>query len=156
MKSGWSYEKTSSDARRPDRTGHRWSVHWFSGRSEGSRRTDRQSGRSGIWPRYPDGLGTWADRIGARKFKLRHYPASLAVVRLGFAAQDGGIVVAIDREPTFVSRSFLRRRDRLLARQIRKQEPGWIPARALRAPWQIEMRGPCDGPSGPFSHFRNG
>src|SRR5262250_1088661 len=73
-KSGWSYEKTSSGARRADRTGHRWSVHWFSGRSEGSRRTDRQSGRSGIWPRYPDGLGTWADRIGARKFKLRHYP----------------------------------------------------------------------------------
>jgi hypothetical protein len=33
----------------------------------------RQSGRSGIWSRYPDGLGTWADRIGARKFKLRHY-----------------------------------------------------------------------------------
>src|SRR5262249_39162047 len=74
MKSGWSYEKTSSGARRPDRTGHRWSANWVSGRSEGGRRTDRQSGRSGIWPRYPDGLGTWADRIGARKFKLRHYP----------------------------------------------------------------------------------
>src|SRR5262245_30865591 len=37
----------SSGARRPDRTGHRWSANWFSGRSEGSRRTDRQSGRSG-------------------------------------------------------------------------------------------------------------
>src|SRR5262249_17660196 len=73
-KSGWSYEKTSSGARR-HRTGHRWSANRFSGRSEGSRRTDRQSGRSGIWPRYyPDGLGTRADRIGARKFKLRHYP----------------------------------------------------------------------------------
>src|SRR6266513_3185367 len=73
MKSGWLYEKTSSGARRPDRTGHRWSANWFSGRSEESRRTDRQSGRSGIWPRYRDGLGAWADRIGARKFKLRHY-----------------------------------------------------------------------------------
>src|SRR6476660_8421213 len=52
----------------------KWSVSWFSGRSEESRRTDRQSGRSGIWPHYPGGLGTWADRIGARKFKLRHYP----------------------------------------------------------------------------------
>src|SRR5262245_17934603 len=60
-----------SGARRPDRPAHRWSGHWFSGRSEGSRRTDRQSGRSGIWPRYPSGLGTWVDRIGARKFKLR-------------------------------------------------------------------------------------
>jgi hypothetical protein len=28
---------------------------------------DRQSGRSGIWPHHPDGLGIWADRIGARK-----------------------------------------------------------------------------------------
>src|SRR5262245_66520221 len=67
-----SYEKTSSVARRPDRTGHRWSANWFSGRSEESKRTDRPSGRSGIWPHYADGLGTWADRIGARKFKLRH------------------------------------------------------------------------------------
>src|SRR5262249_38328969 len=73
MKSGWSYAKTSSGARRPDRTGHRWSVYWFSGRSEGSRRTDCQSSRSGIWPRYADGLGNWANRIGARKFILRHY-----------------------------------------------------------------------------------
>src|SRR5215468_11202224 len=75
MKSGWSYEKTSSGARRPDRRGHRWSVHWFSGRSEGSRRTDRQSGRPGIWPRYPGGLGAWADRIGAEKFKLTYSSA---------------------------------------------------------------------------------
>jgi hypothetical protein len=67
----WSDEKTSSGAPRPDRTGYRRSVHWFSGRSDGSRRTDRQSERSGIWPRYPGGLGTWADRIGAREFKLR-------------------------------------------------------------------------------------
>src|SRR5262245_3432969 len=72
MKGGWSYEKASSGTRRPHRTGHRWSVYWFSGRSEGSRRTDRQSGRSDIWPRHPDGLGTQADRIGARKRKLRH------------------------------------------------------------------------------------
>src|SRR5215470_18275700 len=77
----------SSGARRPDRTGHRWSANWFSGRSEGSRRTDRQSGRSGIWPRYPDGLGTWADRIGARKFKLRHY-------RLGMKRRDFMTVLA--------------------------------------------------------------
>jgi hypothetical protein len=56
--SGWSYEKTSSGTRRPHRTGHRWSVYWFSGRSEGSRRTDGQGGRSGIRPRYPNGLGT--------------------------------------------------------------------------------------------------
>src|SRR5690348_4230496 len=76
MNSGWSYGKTSSGARRPDRTGHGRPVHWFSrrsGRSE-SGGINRQGGRSGIWPRYPNGLGTWADRIGARKFKLRHYP----------------------------------------------------------------------------------
>src|SRR5215510_8255721 len=44
----------------------------------GSRPTDRQSACSGIWPRYPDGLGIWADRIGGSKFKLRHYPIRVA------------------------------------------------------------------------------
>src|SRR5262244_697798 len=66
MKSGWPYEKTSSGARRPDRADHRWSANWFSGRGKGSRRTDRQSGRSGIWPHYADG-------IGGGKFTLSHY-----------------------------------------------------------------------------------
>src|SRR5215472_12741173 len=100
MKSGWSYEETSSGARRPDRPGHRWSVLWFSGRSEGSRRTDRQSGRSGIWPRYPGGLGTWADRIGARKFKLRHYPSVVDVgPGAGHQAAASGDVAAFKRPP---------------------------------------------------------
>jgi hypothetical protein len=93
---GWSYEKTSSGAPRLNRTGHRWSVHWFSGRSEESRQRDRQSGRSGIWPHHPDGLGIWADRIGARKLigprdkaarhearRACHSPRAISVIHRG-------------------------------------------------------------------------
>jgi hypothetical protein len=67
-------ERISAGAGRPDRAGHLWSVHGFSGRRDGSRPTDRQCDRSGIWPRYPGGLGIFGRSNWCRKIQTEMGP----------------------------------------------------------------------------------